>query len=84
MPIYDFVCPVCGDEEYDILCKFDDEIYCCDCGGTMERKCNCTHFKLNYNNKTDLCDWEGNSSCYWNDVKAARARGEKVKGLGEE
>lgn len=82
-PIYDFVCPVCGEEEYDVLCKFDDEIHCWDCDGIMERVCNCTNFQLKYNNKTDICDWEGNSSQYWKDVKAARERGEDVKGWNE-
>lgn len=26
-------------------------------------------FELKYNNRTDMCDWNGNSSQYWNKIK---------------
>jgi predicted nucleic acid-binding Zn ribbon protein len=84
MPLYDFYCEKCGIEELDVLCKSSDGIVCKSCIKPMKRRCNCTHFKLTYNNKTDMCDWQGNSSNYWKDVKAAKERGEKVKGLGED
>ena len=83
MPIYDFECKECNKME-EVLCGVDDGFICPSCLKPMKKLCNCTHFKLTYNNKTDVCDWEGNSSNYWNDVKAARERGEKVKGYGEE
>ena len=81
-PIYDFFCEECGKED-EILCKMDENIICPECGKLMQRKCNCTNFKLVYDNKKDCCDWQGNSSNYWKDVKAARDRGEKVKGINE-
>jgi predicted nucleic acid-binding Zn ribbon protein len=83
MPIYDFYCEQCGVEQ-EIFCRITEGALCARCMKPMKKKCNCTNFKLSYNNKTDCCDWEGNSSNYWNDVKAARERGEKVKGVDEQ
>lgn len=51
---------------------------------TLEKKANFGSFKLCYNPKTDICDWEGNTSQYWNDVKKARQEGRDVKGAHEE
>jgi len=84
MPLYDFYCEKCGAERIDVLCSLTDGVMCDKCYTSMQRKCNCKHFRLDYNNKTDMCDWAGNSSNYWNDVKSARERGEKVKGMGED
>ena len=75
-PLYDFTC-VCGNE-IEVLCKMDEGVVCSKCLKPMKRVCNCRHFKLVYDNKRHVCDWSGNSSNYWNDVKAARARGEDV------
>jgi putative FmdB family regulatory protein len=82
LPIYDFYCEKCNSSK-EVLCGIKDGVVCPICMTPMKRMCNCTHFKLTYNNKTDMCDWEGNSSNYWKDVKAARDRGEKVKGINE-
>ena len=83
MPIYDLSC-ICGHEEQDIIKKYDEDYLCVDCGGIMTTQVQCTHFKLEYNNKRDSCDWFGNTSQYWNDYKAAKARGEKVKPSGSD
>jgi len=39
---------------------------------------------LEYNNKTDMCDWSGNTSHYWDDYKKAREEGKDVKPAGED
>lgn len=58
MPIYDYKCKDCGLVKMDIYLKINDYYdKKCFCGGDMERVCNCSHFKLKYNNKTDKCAW---------------------------
>lgn len=84
MPLYDVYCKNCGAEETDILKGIDEIYYCSLCDYPMDNACNCTSFKLGYNNKTDMCDWSGNSSMYWKDYNEAKARGEKVKPSGED
>ena len=36
-------------------------------------------FKLTYNAQTDICDWDGNRSKYWDDYKKQKAEGKKVR-----
>lgn len=84
MPLYDMHCKICEEKVYDILKKYDEEYKCPECDNVMIHTTNCTHYKLIYNNKTDMCDWTGASSQYWNDYNAAKARGEKVKPQGED
>jgi hypothetical protein len=86
VPIFDFYCE-CGNEKIDVYCKVDDGIICNKCFSSMKRKCNCSHFKLLYDNKKDSCGWGYDgyaSSQYWKDVKAARERGEDVKACNED
>jgi hypothetical protein len=45
----------------------------------MMRAANTTHFKLKYNPKTDLVDWDGNRSRYWDDYKKMKANGENPR-----
>jgi len=57
MPVYDLRCKTCNDIEERIL-GIEDEIPKCEkCGSKRERMCNCTHFELKYNSKTDMCSW---------------------------
>jgi len=50
----------------------------------MSKMVSLTSFKLEYNNKTDMCDWSGNTSHYWDDYKKAREEGKDVKPAGED
>ena len=36
-------------------------------------------FKLTYTASKDSCDWDGNSSQYWNDYKKQKSEGKKVR-----
>jgi hypothetical protein len=81
-PLYDFECEACGKKK-EVLCKVDEGIVCSVCLKPMKRLCNCTNFKLVYHNRTDMCDWAGNTSMYWSEVKKQRAEGKNVKGAGE-
>ncbi len=87
MPVFDFDCPICGEEKIDVFCKVDEGLICSKCFNVMKKRCNCHHFKLLYDNKKDSCSWGADgyaSSQYWSAVKEARARGEKVKGALED
>lgn len=56
MPIYDVRCQECGKIREDDWLKMDEEPEPCECGGKMVKQCG-GKFKLEYNNKTDLCGW---------------------------
>jgi len=79
MPIFDYKCK-CGHEEEKLLfCCYDSQV-CPECGSLMERQFSPDgqRFNLKYNNKTDMCDWSGNSSCYWDDVKKKKEEEGKI------
>jgi putative FmdB family regulatory protein len=86
MPLYEYVCDNCGhyEERLEFGSEVDREHVCPSCKTEMNRLVSLCKFKLEYNNKTDICDWNGNSSHYWNDYKEAKARGEDVKPAGED
>jgi hypothetical protein len=86
MPLYDVYCVDCKIIEEDIWLKVNEDVPSCKCGGIRYRICNCHSFKLRYNPKIDTVGWSHDgyaSSQYWKDVKAARDRGERVKGADE-
>lgn len=57
MPLYDVNCPCCNETE-EVMLKVNEEIpECPKCKVERVKVCNCTHFKLMYNNKTDICAW---------------------------
>jgi hypothetical protein len=70
MAMYDFKCE-CGVLSERIVKQ--DEINnqeCPRCSKIMEQQFpNTAYFKLVYNNKTDICDWAGNTSQYWDATK---------------
>jgi hypothetical protein len=81
MPLYDLFCTneECGHEIIDALLGVKDDLpKCPKCEGETNRKCNCTHYKLDYNNRTDICDWAGNTSRYWDDIKKETSEGKNV------
>jgi putative FmdB family regulatory protein len=83
MPVYDVECNKCGKiKEVITVHTFDiDKIECDDCDGMMEKIVPQTapSFELKFNNKTDMVDWDGNTSRYWESYKEAKARGEDVR-----
>jgi putative FmdB family regulatory protein len=89
MPLFDYQCEKCKIVN-EVLVNYEDNnlAVCNVCGGMMVRLFPTGQsFKLIYNNQTDCCSWgnEGySSSQYWSEVKAAKARGENVKGANEE
>jgi len=83
MPLYDVYCKKCNSVEEDVWLSVDELPEICRNCGDARHVIPGGRFKLVYNNKTDTCDWSGNSSQYWKDVRAANERGEKVKGCNE-
>ena len=57
VPLYDIICNTCEKVEEMMLMVNDEIPECPDCRSKRERLCNCSHFKLVYNNKTDICSW---------------------------
>ncbi|MFA5026034.1 MAG: zinc ribbon domain-containing protein [Candidatus Shapirobacteria bacterium] len=88
MPLFDLCCTKCGEEIEDKWLGCDEDPGVCEfCEGKLT-KVPGGHFKLVYNNKTDMCSW-GNegyaSSQYWKAVKEARDNGNRnVKGINED
>lgn len=86
MPLHDVQCKICGKIQEDIWLKVNEDPPIC-CSAVMQKIVNCSHFTLKYDNKKDSCGWSFNDyehSRYWDDVKRARDRGEKVKAINED
>ena len=82
MPLYDYECKKCGDRVEVLLSMEDAENFtvCSICEGEMVRVLTkAPSFKLKYNPKTDMVDWEGNHSRYWDDYKAKKEAGQKPR-----
>jgi putative FmdB family regulatory protein len=82
MPLYDFECPHCKNE-FEYLAKNSIIKYakCPECG-MKAKKIFCAtgqNFNLKYNPKSDICDWDGNSSQYYRAYNEAKGRGENVR-----
>ncbi len=50
----------------------------------MVKKPDFGSFELKYDNKKDMCDWNGETSQYWRAYNDAKARGENVKPADED
>ena len=64
MPIYNYKCE-CGYEEEVLILNRNTEVVCPECNGRlMERQFSPEgqRFNLVYDNKSDMCDWSGNTS----------------------
>ena len=82
MPIYDWECPDCG-LVFEWMAKISDETVKCPlCFDTDAKKIfpqKAPSFKLTYNPKTDMVDWDGNRTRYWDDYKKMKAEGKKPR-----
>ena len=82
MPLFDYACSACG-LEFEWLAKFDEVVKCPICWDEDAIKLppqgKSPSFKLIYNNKTDMVDWDGNRSQYWDSYKKMKAEGKKPR-----
>ena len=69
--LVDLFCPECDAEEIDVFINSSEPLPpCkkCDCK-EMKKMISAVRFELKYDNRKDSCDWDGNSSQYWNRIK---------------
>ena len=81
MPLYDFVCEECG-YEFDALVMDELEITMCkSCGKKAKRVFprKAPGIELKYNPQTDMVDWDGNRSRYWDEYKKQKSEGKNVR-----
>ena len=81
MPIYEYCCFECEEFEEMLmpLRDCDKEVQCKTCKKPMIKiPPTGTKFKLTYNPKTDICDWNGNTTRYWDEYKKQKAEGKNV------
>lgn len=84
MPVFDVKCIICGFETEEIIIHAElneEKLKCRKCGGIMKQIVpqKSPSFNLVYNNETDICDWDGNTSRYWDAYKEAKANGKDVR-----
>jgi hypothetical protein len=79
-PLYDLHCSNCDYVKVDEFYKINEKLpKCPKCGKQLSKTCNCTTFKLKYDNKKDICDWNGNTSRYWDIYNKEKAEGKNVR-----
>ena len=81
IPIFEYECNVCHniDERLEFGREMDEEHYCSLCKGLASRIVSPCKFELVYHPQKDSCDWMGNTSHYWDEVKKQRNEGKNVK-----
>lgn len=81
MPLYDMKCESCNNE-FEYLASNTNIKYskCPKCGMKAKKifAADGQNFNLKYNPKTDICDFNGNTSQYYRLYNEAKDRGEKV------
>ena len=81
MPIYDMKCEDCG-HEFDILVDYNtEEMMCRSCGRIAKRVFprKAPSIELKYNPQTDMVDWNGNRSQYWDAYKKEKSEGKDIR-----
>lgn len=82
MPIYDFECDNC-DYQFEYLSTTNTVRFatCPKCNEKAKRifPQKAANFNLKYNPKTDICDWGGNTTKYWDEYKKMKDEGKKPR-----
>ena len=81
MPVYDFECDNCG-HEFDKLVSHEvSETMCIGCSKTAKRVFprKAPGIELKFNPETDMVDWDGNKSQYWDAYKEQKNEGKDVR-----
>lgn len=82
MPINDVECNKCKKNIEIITLSINEKINKkCECGGNFIKVFpkSPTNFKLIYNPKTDICDFDGNTTRYYDDYKKMKAEGKNPR-----
>ena len=76
------MCDSCGyiEEKWQKF-YYEKKYMCLECGkGNMIKAfLKAPLFKLIYNNKKDMVDWNGNRSRYWDEYKKQKAEGKNIR-----
>jgi len=81
IPIYDTLCKKCKKEEEILTLRISKKIPNCKCGGEriiLSPK-KSPSFKLVYDNKKDIVDWDGNRSTYYDEYNRQKSAGKNVR-----
>jgi len=81
VPIFDFLCEECGNQFDSIQKQAVVMVKCAKCKGKAKRifPTKPSKFNLKYNPKSDICDWDGNTSQFYRLYNEAKERGENVR-----
>jgi len=82
MAIHDFLCKDCGNEFEYLIMGSDDIATCGKCGGRRLKKLSPQSpitFKLKYDPKKDICDWNGETTRYYDEYKKQKKEGKNVR-----
>ena len=72
---FDIYCPECDYIKVDAMLNTDEPLPNCpkckeeDKEVEMRKIMGTTSFELKYDNRKDMCDWAGNTSKYWDQIK---------------
>lgn len=73
---FDVFCPECDLVVIDVMLNSDESPPECpmcrekhDKEVIMKKMMGTTSFELKYDNRKDMCDWHGNTSRYWEQIK---------------
>ncbi len=77
----DWECEHCGAIFEEWTSMSVEIVSCKKCGHDVCRKVfmKAPNFELKYNPKTDICDWDGNTTQYYRKYNEAKERGENVR-----
>jgi putative FmdB family regulatory protein len=81
VPIYDFECEYCG-HQFDLLVGYDvNKVKCLSCNKEAKRVFpkKAPGIDLKYNPVTDMVDWDGNTTRYWDEYKKQKSEGKDVR-----
>ena len=81
IPVFDFECEHCG-LAFDKLVEPDVQIATCpECEGNSYKVFpkKAPSINLKYNPVTDMVDWDGNTTRYWDQYKKDKADGKDVR-----
>lgn len=68
--LVDLICLNCKHEMIDEFIDSNKKLpECPKCQTIMNKLPSALRFELKYDNRKDMCDWQGNTSQYWNDIK---------------
>lgn len=82
MPIYNVKCKKCNKEEEVLTLRISEIISNCKCGGKriiIAPSGKSPSFKLTYDPKKDICNWDGERSKYYDEYNKQKAEGKNVR-----